>query len=279
VSQTAPASRQTEAIGTLGVAGFIGIVCGPLLGDVILGVEGRTRGDFENLFVIASALLSVPLALLLFLPSRVADGKSIKLGLVDFVSTVKRYWPGGVLLVNIVFGLCMAVMMVFLASVVDDLGVLVGGQSAMGPFFVVYATCGLTIRLLLRRVPDRFGNRKVLLVGTMIMGLGMLAFLGVDASHLVWLFVAAVLCGTGHALMFHTNTALVLESFPVAVRGTGSALSLMALDLGMVGGSPVLGLVAERWSYRWMFTGVAALCFLTAVGYLAACLRARVRQK
>ncbi|MEO1994400.1 MAG: MFS transporter, partial [Planctomycetaceae bacterium] len=112
VSQTAPASRQTEAIGTLGVAGFIGIVCGPLLGDVILGVEGRTRGDFENLFVIASGLLSVPLALLLFLPSGVADGKSIKLGLGDFVSTVKRYWPGGVLLVNLVFGLCMAVMMV-----------------------------------------------------------------------------------------------------------------------------------------------------------------------
>ena len=277
VSQTAPPRRQTEAIGTLGVAGFLGIVCGPVLGDAILGVQGRTSGDFHNLFIVASALLVLPLTLLLFLPPQVADGKSVKLGLRDFISTVKQYWPGGVLLVNLVFGLCMAVMMVFLAHVVDDLGLLVGGQSAMGPFFVVYATVGLTIRLLLRRVPDRFGNRKVLIAGTMVMGLGMLAFLGVTHLHLTWLFIAAVLCGMGHALMFHTNTALVLESFPVVVRGTGSALSLMALDLGMVGGSPVLGLVADHWGYQQMFGGVAVLCFLTATSYLVACLGNRSR--
>ncbi len=271
VSQTAPASRQTEAIGTLGVAGFLGIVCGPLLGDVIIGVDERVRGDFERLFVVASGLLFLPLVLLALLPPPDRRSQAARNGLIEFLCTVKRYWPGGVLLVNLVFGLCMAVVMVFLASMVDDLGLLVSGQSAVGPFFVVYATCGLTIRILLRRVPDRFGNRRVLIVGTVIMGSGMLSFLGVDSSHLLWLFVAAVLCGVGHALMFHTNTALVLESFPVAVRGSGSALSLMALDLGMVGGSPVLGLVAERFGYHWMFTGVALLCFVTAAGFASAC--------
>ena len=49
ISQIAPEHRRTEAIGILGIGGFLGMLMGPLLGDVFL-VE-RTRDNFASLFI------------------------------------------------------------------------------------------------------------------------------------------------------------------------------------------------------------------------------------
>ena len=48
-----PQNTDTEAIGILGIGGFLGMLMGPLLGDVFL-VE-RTRDNFASLFMIAAA--------------------------------------------------------------------------------------------------------------------------------------------------------------------------------------------------------------------------------
>ena len=66
ISQLAPPHRRTEAIGTLGAAGFAGMLLGPYLGDVILGGAERTRDDFTLLFVVATAVLPLPALLLFF---------------------------------------------------------------------------------------------------------------------------------------------------------------------------------------------------------------------
>ena len=46
ISQVAPESRRTEAIGILGVGGFIGMLLGPLLGDLLLGSGARLTINF-----------------------------------------------------------------------------------------------------------------------------------------------------------------------------------------------------------------------------------------
>ena len=145
------------------------------------------------------------------------------------------------------------------------------GISVIGIYFWSYAGWGLTVRVSLRKWPDQVGRRKILLVGMLFMTVGMFSYLLVDRDHVWMIIVPALICGTGHALMFHTMTALTLERFPYEVRGTGSTFSLMTLETGMICGAPILGIIAHR-SYHQMFVvlgifvgSVAALYFCSSI--------------
>lgn len=267
ITQTSPESRRTEAIGVLGAGGFFGMLIGPLLGDLILGSGERVRGDFVVLFVSAAGSLVLPLILLWFVHIPPASGHVRRVKLIDFIRTARQNWPGMILLVNVVFGICMTVPFGFLASYVDHEHLQLPGVSVIGMFFFGYAGWGVTVRLSLRRVPERWGRRKVLLVGMIFMAAGMFCFPLVHADHVKMILIPALLCGTGHALIFHTMTSLTLHSFPHSVRGSGSALSLMALDLGMIGGAPILGQIADAAGFAWMFVAIGVSCVAIAIVY------------
>jgi len=260
---TAP-KRRVEAIGSLGIAGFVGIVFGPFLAEQILSAQ-RTRAEFEAMFIGAVCLLAVPTVLVLLLKRPASESRSSTVNLTEFARTAWRHWPGMIVLVQTSFGLCITVPFVFLTRYVDDTGLQGSGFSKVTLFYMCYAGWGLTLRIALRRLPERFGRRKVLLAGCLAMSCGMLSFLLVDADRATWLVLPALLTGTGHSLMYHTCTALFLESFPAAVRGAGSALSMIAMDIGMIGGAQILGEVAYHFGYNLLFV-IVALTTLSAGG-------------
>lgn len=267
ISQLAPPGRRTEAIGTLGAAGFVGMLAGPYLGDIILGGMTRTRGDFTLLFLTATAVLPLSAMLLLFVRTPISKDRTGPTRLGDFVHTIRLHWPGTILLVTLLFGVCMSIPFGFLASYIDEVGLVIPGGSAIGVFFLGYAGWGITVRLGLRRVPDRIGRRRVLLAGMVIMALGMFSFVLVDPREGWWILMPGIICGNGHALMFHTMTSLALDPFPHEVRGTGSALALMMLDSGMILGAPILGQIAQAYGFDWLFITVGAACLLVASIY------------
>jgi MFS family permease len=119
----------------------------------------------------------------------------------------------------------------------------------------------------LRRLPELIGRRKVLLAGMLSMTIGMLCYWWVDAASPWLIIVPALVTGMAHGLMFHTMTALTIESFPDKVRGTGSALALMMMDLGMIAGAPVMGYTAEAFGFKWMFAAIGALMAVSAAAY------------
>ena len=266
ITHHAPPERRTEAIGILGVGGFIGMILGPALGDMILG-ETREYSNFRTLFIVTEASLVIPALLLFFLEPPAAETRQSSARLTDFFHTIIRCWPGAIVLVVATFGLCMAIPFIFLAKYIDEVGISIPGISEMGLFFVCYAGWGLTVRISSRKIPDRLGRRKMLLVGCAVMGSGMFLFPWVDAAHPWRLAAPALLCGTGHALMFHTATSLFLHTFPSEVRGAGSALSLMVLDLGCIAGAPILGYVAFHFGYDWLFRCVGLACFFSGTVY------------
>ena len=266
VSHMAPVERRAEAIGMLGVAGFVGIVFGPLWAELTLSAE-RTRGEFETIFVVSACLLILPTVLLVFLQKPKWETRRRSTGLGEFVRTARKYWPGMIFFVQATFGLCMTIPFVFLTKFIDDDGLQGNGFSLASTFFMCYAGWGLTLRLILRRAPERFGRRKLLLGGAIVMASGMLSFLLVDAAHATRIVIPALLCGTGHSLMYHTCTSLLLESFPDEVRGVGSALSMIAMDLGMIGGSQILGEVAFRFGYNALFVSVALINVTAGIVY------------
>lgn len=268
VSQTCPPSRRTEAIGTLGAGGFIGMLIGPAGGDYLLGGAGRGRGDFHLYFLAATFSVLLALGLLALLKPTPKSSHLTPIRLSEFVRAVYRYFPGSILLVDFVFGLCMTIPFVFLSDYCDAIGM--GG---IGPFFLFYAGWGLCVRLVFRRLPDLIGRRKVLVAGLCFFAVGMFCFLLVDASHPRWLIVPAMLCGTGHGLTFHTMVGLTLEPFPIRNHGTGSVLALMHLDLGTITGAPILGWVARHGGYNVVFVIVGSACLVVAAIYSLASLR------
>lgn len=268
ISQIAPDSRRTEAIGILGVGGFLGMLVGPFLGDYLLGDTaaslGRSRDSFVNMFIVAAAANAVPALLLATLRPSAASSQRKSLHLKDFIATTREYWPGTILIVDFAFGVCMAGPFVFAASYIDDTPLRLSGLSELGFFFWCYASIGIATRLTLRRLPDLVGPRPVLLAGMLIMTVGMFAYCLVSSSNPWLLAVPALLTGLGHGLMFHTMTSLTIEPFPIEVRGTGSALALMMLDLGMFLGSPILGWIGDVYGYSALFSAIAMTTLVSA---------------
>ncbi|TWU33770.1 MFS transporter [Novipirellula artificiosorum] len=267
VSQTAPAHRRTEAIGILGVGGFLGMLLGPAIGDMFLGSDVRHRVDFVWLFSAATIANLLPACLLLFLhaPHSVGDQRPARLR--EFFATVRAYWPGTILLVDLAFGVCITAPLIFVASFVDTLHLQIPGLSVIGLFFWCYAGVAIVVRVGFRRLPDVVGPDRVLLVGTVFMSLGMFAF-SVVSTEKPWLIVIpALLGGVGHSLMFHTMVSLTLIRFPRKAHGTGSTLALMMLDLGTILGAPILGLIGQSFGFGVLFAAIGLFCLGSASVY------------
>lgn len=267
ITKIAPVKRQAEAIGILGSGGFLGMLFGPALGDLILSADIRVRSDFVVLFVSAGLGSILPAILVCCMRTRHDRDRASSVKISDFFRTAAHYWPGAIILVNVAFGFCMTVPFVFLASYVDQLKLAIPGVSVIGLFFWCYAGWGIVVRVGLRRVPDRWGRRKVLLTGMSFLSAGMFCFLLVDTAHAEMIALPALLAGTGHALIFHTTMSLSVASFPTEVRGTGSALALVALDLGTIIGAPLLGRIAESYGFHAMFLVIGGFSLAATIVY------------
>ena len=267
IAQVTPEHRRTEAIGILGVGGFLGMLIGPYLGDVFLGGPDRQRVDFAVLFVVAAAASALPVLSLMLLRPSVNQNQPGAARLIHFVRTAKRYWPGTILAVDLVFGMAMTVPFIFLASFIDKLQLALASVSVIGLFFWCYASAAISIRIFFRTLPDRLGPSRVLLVGLLFMAVGMFSYNMVHSGDACWIVVPALLTGIGHGLVFHTMTSLTIKRFPNSFRGTGSALALMALDLGQFVGAPFLGFIGERFGFSTLFCTMGTLLVLVAAAY------------
>jgi predicted MFS family arabinose efflux permease len=265
ISQTSPESRKTEAIGIFGIGGFLGMLTGPFVGDLFLA--NRLRDNFEMLFLVAAFANALPLVLLYFLRPTVNEGSKSSLRLADFIVITRRYWPGSILLVDFAFGVCMTAPFVFVASFIDRESLDMPGISVIGLFFLFYAGIAIIVRLLSRRLPDRIGSVKILLCGILLMSIGMFCFSIVHEGNPWLISIPATLTGAGHSLMFHTMTSLTLQPFPIAVRGTGSAIALMMLDLGTFLGAPALGYLGESYGFSVLFATIGGFNLFSGLIY------------
>jgi MFS family permease len=271
ITQVAPDNRRAEAIGILGAGGFIGMLVGPYLGDWLLGpkLEGisRDRSVFTTLFITATVANIVPTFILLFVQSPKTNTVRAANSISGFLTTTLRYWPGPIVNVLFVFGICITAPFVFLASFVDKTPLIIGDYSVMGIFFLCYGGWGLFLRIAWRRLPDRVGPRKVLIAGLVFMTAGMFAY-GIVSEARPWLIIVpALLTGTGHSFMYHSMASLAIEPFPREYRGTGSALLSIVMDSGILIGATTLGIIGERFGFTWLFFTIGIACVLSGTHY------------
>jgi MFS family permease len=251
--------RRAESLGIVGVGGFVGMMLGPSLGDLIFAHGGNDPKVFY-LFFNASALgflLAATLGLLLPIDRPAPSGHE-SVGSVFRVAI--EHWPGMILIIGVAFTMGQCMHSLFLERLADA-----RGFENIKSFFLAYSPTAIALRFIFRRLPERFGRRRTVIMGMLFYASGMLLLKTAHTS--AGLILPAMVAGAGHCFVFPSMVDLGAERLPPAHRATGTAMILGAGDVGFLLGGVLWGQVIDRFGYDVMLMSVAGVCAVSAVLY------------
>lgn len=264
ISGRAPISRMAEVIGTLGTSGFVGMMLGTSLGDQLLNYAELDRSHVDHMFE-AATLLAIVAYGFSWAATR-GHPVPVRRRRMPVAWLLRRYHPGAVLWAGVAMGFGLGLPGVFLTRYAAELEI-----PKLAVFFWVYAPTAFLTRLAIRRMPQRYGIRPMIVLGLGSLAVGMLLFLCV---HDEWQFVfPAMFIGVAHAFSFPAVVAGGSGVFPIRYRGLGTTLMLAMFDLGNLVGMPAVGEMLYWFGrdgldrYGTMFISVAGLLALVAALY------------
>jgi MFS family permease len=275
VQNLVPAHRRTEVIGNFGSSGFLGMVLGSQIADLIFYLTSDGFDRFHIMFGLVVALAVGYVVLVLLITN--GDEHSPPERTPGPLPLLRQYWPGMILAVAMVMGVSFTVTSVFLTRMVTERGL--GG---IGMFFLAYCTAAFVFRVASSRWDARFGSTNLVLMGLCGHAAGHLLLAQATAQwHLIF---PAISAGFGHALLFPSVVSLGAGTFPRKYRGTGTTLVLGFTELGVAASAPLLGWIID-WSrdrgfehpFRPMFYASASTAFLVTALYAWSARRTRLR--
>jgi MFS family permease len=120
--------------------------------------------------------------------------------------------------------------------------------------YSVEGLAGLFGRIGFGLLGDRFGARRVLVIGLLVQAFGALAY--VFVRELAAFYAVAALFGFIYAGVMPLYAVLVRENFPLRMLGTVIGGTAMAGSLGMATGPIAGGLIYDTFaSYAWLYIG------------------------
>ncbi len=255
-TSTAPAHRG-EALGTYYLASSVGIAVAPPFAFGLYAVGGMP---------LAFAAVTVVAVVIGWLVTRVPAGRpaAARSGASEF-----RLWSPGALPVSgaLVLGtLGHSSVYAFLPLY----AVSRGRGAALAWFFGVYPLWMIACRALLRGVADRLSRARVAVAAMALQGVGYLV-LALPPTPIT-LVIAAIVLGTGVAVLYPALAALVVDRADEAERGLALGTLSGSWDLGVVVGSVLVGAITDRLSYGAGFVvgGVGALLGLLVLAIVEA---------
>jgi len=103
---------------------------------------------------------------------------------------------------------------------------------------LAYILASTSLMLILGRVGDLLGRKRIYIGGTLIFTLGLtLCALSQDVTQLI---IFRIIQAVGAAMVMACGAAIVTEAFPQNERGMGLGLLAVSVSAGLIGG-PVLG--------------------------------------
>ncbi len=275
VSGRVPPQRMAELIGMLGSAGFVGMVVGTQLGDLLVDSASATRLQVDRMFLVAG-LLGCAATVFAFLATW-RQPRPKRRPHTPLLRVLREYNPGPVALMGVVMGIGIGLPGVFLCSYAAtiDLG-------RIGLFFGVYSPTALLTRIVTRHWPERYGTTAIILSGTASLVIGQLLFLAVSQQ---WqLALPAVFYGFAHAVMFPSIVSAGSQRFPEVHRGLAMIVMLATYDIGQLIGAPLAGVILQFGRqagfppYPTMFISMAVLLSVCTAGFIVAQRLAMVRR-
>jgi Major Facilitator Superfamily len=260
-------------VGMLGTGGFVGTVVGTLLGDFLFGAITITSVQVAQMFIAAGllGLISLPFA---WAATRGegsggrGQGSAMSTHEPSLLTLLRRHSPGIILVIGMAMGMGLGLPTIFLRTYATELGI-----PRIGLFFFVYSATAVLIRVPTRRWTERFGPRRIILVGMTVMTASVAIFPWVQTE---WqLVLPAIGYGCSHAVLWPAIIAAGSVTFPPQNRGLATVLLLAAWDFGLVVAYPSVGVIL-RYSemlglapYPTMFLSMAGLLALVTVWYAA----------
>ena len=243
VSLQAPNDRVAEVIGVVGASGFVGMACGPAIGDYIFQSTDSLAAKVNMMFWFAIISLGFSFAFAIAACRLVGAKKRI---LHSDHSTrenplwvIRRARPGFVLVLGTLMGLSIGFPGTFLRPFAASLGI-----EQINIFFLVYNVTAFVSRLLFRKAPQQLGLKATICVGYLLMIASMFLYLLVDSSYgLIWPAVAG---GLAHSFLFPSVIALCTEHFSSEDRGVATNLILAMYDFGLLVGMPLVGTILTQ---------------------------------
>jgi MFS family permease len=258
-----PESRRTEGLSYFSMSVYLALAAGPALGESLLGPGRRHElADFRPPFLAATALAVVALALTAMLsrdPPR--RGGSLRGG-VPLLRT-QALAPTVVLaLAAVGFAALVAFVVLYARSL---------GAERTELVFVTLAATVVVVRLVVGRVGDRVGPHRLIPASALVCAAAMVVFAG--ARSIGWLLVGAAVFGVGFGALFPLLMAHVVNRAPPEGRGSALGLLTAALDIGIGGGSAVLGALGDALGggtrgYRGMYVAGAVAAVASAVVFV-----------
>jgi MFS family permease len=264
-----PPERRGAAMGVFGLASAVALAAGPYLGGELV-----RRVGFTATFLVATTIEAGALVLAWTLPetrpsTRLAPGPlRASVASAAAPSVLGRFWrrwfsaaalyPSGlVLALYVSYGGLAALLPLFAER--RQLG-------NPGLFFTVFALVSLAIRSPAGRLSDRFGRRVLIAPALAASGVS-LVLLGLAASQRTFL-AAAALYGVGFGAGQPALLAMTADRVPPEERGRAMGTLYTAWELGISGGSILLGLCATRLGYQATWWTAAAIAGAGAVAAL-----------
>ena len=271
VASRGPAARIAELIGILGTSGFLGMMIGTQLGDWLCADLNGRRDPVDRLFI-ASALLAVAAMPCVLLATREkAPIRRRRTGALW--AAVKQYQRKAALVLGVSAGAAIALPATFLRTYAAELGI-----RRIGTFFTICAVVALASRLGARRVPERLGLARMIVMGFVLLAVGQFLYLPVRSE---WhLLLPGAVVGLAQAILFPTIVAESSVPYPAQYRGVAMTLILAAFDVGQMVGAPIAGAILHASQalglpgYPALFVVTAAMLLVTASFYAT---RARFR--
>lgn len=245
-----PPERRGAAMGIYSLASAVALAAGPYVGGELV-----RRIGFTATFLVATAIEAVALTLAWTLPeTRPSAGSApgpIRASVASAATTgvVARFWRRW-----------FSTAAVYPAGLVLALYVSYGGLAALLPlfaerrrlgnpglFYTVFALVSLAVRSPAGRLSDRVGRRAVIAPALAISGAS-LVLLGLAASQRAFLG-AAVLYGVGFGAGQPALLAMTADRVTPGERGRAIGTLYTAWELGISGGSILLGLCASELGY------------------------------
>jgi MFS family permease len=261
VQHRAPVHRRTEVIGNLGSSGFLGMIAGSLMCDM-MGRQFGGRAESIVAFGLVGGLGLVYLLLVLAITRR--DTHERPRATPPAHRLMFRYWPGSVAFVGMLMGMYFIIPSVYLTRFSTHRGL--GG---IGTYWTSYAITAFAFRVVTRRWSQTVGRHRMILMGITGQFAGLLLMPMVTTP---WALVFPAVCsGFGHALLFPAVVSLGTEAFPREYRGTGTTLVLGFFDMGGALSAPALGAIIDHFGgvgFAQMYYLSASLSVIVAAVYL-----------
>jgi MFS family permease len=247
-----PVTQRSRALGLFGLAVWIGLALGPVVGENLYQSAGH-----RTVWVVAIGIQLAGLGVALLTrggsaPVHRSPVRPAAAGLAAVLRAVVR--PGAA---GLVAWAAEGFMIAFLIQHLVGQGVGAQGLTGAANVFTVFAASVVGVRLLLGGLPDRIGPVRTARGALVVLAAGLVVL--AVARDFPTAAAGAVLVGAGYSPLFPTLTILSTRRLDDRTRATGVGVFSAVTSAGYAVGSLVGGVLVSAVGSGWALVVLAAL--------------------